>query len=62
MSLVYFDIKLNILAVTIQTYISARKGDTAETADDGHVKPEIIPPSCVLGFIDTDIRVKQVPD
>ena len=40
----------------------SRKGDTAETTDDSNVKSEVVPPPCILGFIDTDFRVKQLPD
>ena len=40
----------------------ACKGDAAETANHSDVESKIVPPSCVVWFVETDIRVKQVPD
>ena len=38
-----------------------RKGDTAEAADNRDIESKVVPPPCVLGFIDTDLWIKNSP-
>ena len=54
-----FLISINSILTAVVSLLHANKGKTSKPADDGHIKPEIVPEAHVVHFIDVDVLVKQ---